>query len=46
MLRNLTAERAKIGDAMVWCLEHADAADEVSLSRSSITTVGRFNGIG
>ncbi|EDO34857.1 predicted protein [Nematostella vectensis] len=30
MLRNLTVDRAKIADAMVWCLEHADCADEIS----------------
>ena len=29
MLRNLTPERMKIGEAMVWCLEHADSAEEV-----------------
>lgn len=29
MLRDLTPERSKIGDAMVWCLEHADAAEEI-----------------
>jgi U2-associated protein SR140 len=28
-LRNLTAERKLIGKAMVWCLKHADAAEEV-----------------
>jgi len=28
-LRNLTPERTKIGDAMVWCLDHADSAEEV-----------------
>ena len=29
MLRELTPERAKVGDAMVWCLEHAESAEEV-----------------
>jgi len=29
MLRNLTPERTKIGDAMVWCLDHADNSEEV-----------------
>jgi U2-associated protein SR140 len=29
MLRNLTPERVKVGDAMVWCLDHADSAEEV-----------------
>lgn len=29
MLRDLTPERSKIGDTMVWCLEHADAAEEI-----------------
>ncbi|XP_045199320.2 U2 snRNP-associated SURP motif-containing protein-like isoform X1 [Mercenaria mercenaria] len=29
MLRDLTPERQKVGDAMVWCLDHADSAEEV-----------------
>ena len=29
MLRNLTPERTKVGDAMVWCLDHADNSEEV-----------------
>jgi len=29
MLRNLTPERTKVGDAMVWCLDHADSSEEV-----------------
>lgn len=29
MLRNLTPERAKIADAMVYCIEHAEAAIEI-----------------
>lgn len=29
VLRNLLPEKPKIGDAMVFCLEHADAAEEV-----------------
>ena len=29
-VRRLTAERTSVGEAMVWCLEHADAAMEVS----------------
>jgi len=29
MLRDLTAQREKVGDAMVWCLEHADSAEEI-----------------
>lgn len=29
ILRNLTPERAKIQEAMIFCLEHADAAEEV-----------------
>lgn len=29
VLRNLMPEKPKIGDAMVFCLEHADAAEEV-----------------
>ncbi|XP_060587326.1 U2 snRNP-associated SURP motif-containing protein-like [Ruditapes philippinarum] len=29
MLRELTPERQKVGDGMVWCLDHADSAEEV-----------------
>ncbi|XP_041354485.1 U2 snRNP-associated SURP motif-containing protein-like isoform X2 [Gigantopelta aegis] len=29
MLRELTPERPKIGDVMVWCLDHAESAEEV-----------------
>ena len=29
MLRDLSPERSKIGDAMVWCLEHAESAEEI-----------------
>jgi len=29
-LRELTPERSKVGDAMIWCLDHADAAEEVT----------------
>jgi len=29
MLRNLTPERTKVGDAMVWCVDHADSSEEV-----------------
>jgi U2-associated protein SR140 len=29
LIRHLTPERAKIGDAMIFCIEHADAADEI-----------------
>jgi U2-associated protein SR140 len=29
LIRHLTPERSKIGDAMVFCIEHADAADEI-----------------
>lgn len=28
-IRQLTPERSKIADAMVYCIEHADAADEI-----------------
>ncbi|XP_069104944.1 U2 snRNP-associated SURP motif-containing protein-like isoform X3 [Argopecten irradians] len=28
-LRELTPERMKVGDAMVWCLDHAEAAEEI-----------------
>ena len=29
MLRELSPERSKIGEAMVWCMDHADSAEEV-----------------
>ncbi|CAF5075629.1 unnamed protein product, partial [Rotaria magnacalcarata] len=29
LLRNLTPERMKIGDAMIWAIDHAEAADEI-----------------
>ena len=29
MIRGVTPERDKIGEAMVWCIEHADAAEEI-----------------
>lgn len=29
LLRHLTPERSKIADAMIFCIEHADAADEI-----------------
>ncbi|KAK7057008.1 U2 snRNP-associated SURP domain-containing protein [Halocaridina rubra] len=29
MIRNLMPEREKVGEAMVWCIEHADAAEEI-----------------
>jgi len=29
MLRELTPERSKIADGMVWCLDHADSAEEI-----------------
>lgn len=29
MLRELTPEKPKIGDAMVWCLDHAESAEEI-----------------
>lgn len=29
LLRHLTPERARIGDAMIFCIEHAEAADEI-----------------
>jgi U2-associated protein SR140 len=29
LIRHLTPERSKIADAMVFCIEHADAADEI-----------------
>lgn len=29
LIRHLTPERQKIGDAMIFCIEHADAADEI-----------------
>ena len=32
MLRDLTPERAKIAKCMVFCVKHADCAEEVRLS--------------
>lgn len=29
LLRQLTPERTKIGDAMLWAIDHAEAADEI-----------------
>ncbi|CAG0890371.1 unnamed protein product [Cyprideis torosa] len=29
LLRGLTPEKQAIGDAMVWCIDHADAAEEI-----------------
>lgn len=29
LIHYLTPERTKIGDAMIFCIEHADAADEI-----------------
>lgn len=29
LIRHLTPERSKIGDCMVFCIEHADSADEI-----------------
>ena len=29
ILRTLTPERTKIGDAMLWAIDHAEAADEI-----------------
>lgn len=29
MLRELVPERSRIGDTMVWCLDHAEAAEEI-----------------
>ncbi|XP_011196659.2 U2 snRNP-associated SURP motif-containing protein isoform X2 [Zeugodacus cucurbitae] len=29
LLRHITPERTRIGDAMIFCIEHADAADEI-----------------
>ncbi|ESP01722.1 hypothetical protein LOTGIDRAFT_139163, partial [Lottia gigantea] len=29
MLRELTPEKNKVGEAMVWCLDHADSAEEI-----------------
>ncbi|GFO06155.1 U2 snrnp-associated surp domain-containing [Plakobranchus ocellatus] len=29
LLRELTPEKSKIADAMVWCLDHAEAAEEI-----------------
>ncbi|KAK7090443.1 U2 snRNP-associated SURP motif-containing protein-like [Littorina saxatilis] len=29
MLRSLTPEKHKVGDLMIWCLDHAEAAEEI-----------------
>ncbi|XP_076454381.1 U2 snRNP-associated SURP motif-containing protein-like [Babylonia areolata] len=29
MLRSLTPERTKVGEVMIWCLDHAEAAEEI-----------------
>lgn len=29
LIRHLTPERSRIGDCMIFCIEHADAADEI-----------------
>lgn len=29
MLRELTPEKSKVGDAMVWALDHAESAEEI-----------------
>ncbi|XP_067948081.1 U2 snRNP-associated SURP motif-containing protein-like [Watersipora subatra] len=29
LLRELTTDRVKIGETMIWCLEHAESADEI-----------------
>ena len=29
MLRSLTVEKETVGECMFWCLQHADAAEEV-----------------
>lgn len=29
LLRTLTPERIKIGDVMLWAIDHAEAADEI-----------------
>lgn len=29
LIRHLTPERSKIGDCMIFCIEHAEAADEI-----------------
>lgn len=29
-LRNITMERSKVMEAMIWCIDHADSAEEVS----------------
>lgn len=30
LIRNLTAEKRKIGEVMVFCIEHSEAADEIA----------------
>ncbi len=49
LLRTLTPERTKIGDAMLWAIDHAEAADEImdciteSLSISQTPTHKKVN---
>ena len=38
ILRELTVDRVKVGEAMIWCLEHAEAAQEiVEILKDSLT---------
>lgn len=43
LIRNLSLEKRKIGEAMVFCIEHSEAADEIAEcifeSLSNISTV-------
>ena len=42
MLRRLTPERSKVAEAMIFCIEHAEASDEIidfiTESLNSVTT--------
>lgn len=44
MLRNITMERPKIKEAMIWCITHAESAEEISdcLCESLILTETPF----
>ena len=43
MLRELISERNKIADFMRWCIDHAEAADEVILSPVQCLTKNNDN---
>jgi len=40
ILRELTADRVKVGEAMIWCLEHAEASQEIVEILKDALTIG------